>query len=198
MSIDTLNHPDTDLPTVIERPERIPGGGVYIPDPNLRATLNRILDKPNDAPITVAEMESFTHFGFHGTWLNGKLIEGRTIQDASIQDLTGLQFAVNLSGLSLDRNDISNLSPIANLTNLTMLNISNNGKISDLTPITALKKLRSFIFENCPEITSLSALEGLTELEHIQASHNFKISDLSPLAGKEKFREYSSLGTTYK
>ncbi|RKU12105.1 hypothetical protein C6501_11375 [Candidatus Poribacteria bacterium] len=209
-----INSPDTVPPPVVERPEIIPGAGVHIPDPNLRATLNRILDKPSDAPITIEEMESFNGFGFHGTRLHspiGPWIEGRNLHYAGIQDLTGLNYAINLQSLSLAGNDITDLTPIMKLPNLVMLDIgnndkisdlsqiaklpnlkelyiANNDKISDLTPMIGLKKLEVFVFENCPEITSLSALKGLTELKHIQAGHNFKISDLSPLAGKEKFK----------
>ncbi len=188
--ISGINSPDTVPPPVVERPEIIPGAGVHIPDPNLRATLNRILDKPSDAPITVAEMESFTAFAIHNTGIqiNGSTqLIWETLSNKGISDLTGLEFAINIGQLAIGGNPVSDLSPIANLTNLELLEISNS-KISDITPISGLKELRSFIFENCPEITSLSALEELTELEHIQAGHNFKISDLSPLAGKEKFK----------
>ena len=188
--ISEINSPDTNLPPVVERPEIIPGAGIHIPDVNLRTTLNRMLDKSSDAPITVAEMESFIGYGYHNTHIQ---IDGttqiiwETLSNKGISDLTGLEFAININSLAIGGNPVSDLSPIANLTNLELLAIDNS-KISDITQIAGLKKLKSFTFENCPEITSLSALEGLTELEHIQAGHNFKISDLSPLAGKEKFK----------
>ncbi|MDE0634566.1 MAG: leucine-rich repeat domain-containing protein [Candidatus Poribacteria bacterium] len=188
--ISGINSPDIVPPPVVERPEIIPGAGVHIPDPNLRATLNRILDKPSDAPITVTEMESFTAFGVHNTHrqINGSTqIIQETLNNKGIENLTGLEYAINIQGLSISDEGISDLSPISKLIKLRSLRLHFTN-VSDLTPISGLTKIREFVFENCPEITSLSALEGLTELENIQAGHNFKISDLSPLAGKKKFK----------
>ena len=75
-------------PTVIAPPERSPGTVVHIPDPNLRAAIAESLGKNPNAPITVEEMERL-----------GKL----DAQNRGIRDLTGLQFATNLSRLYLRR-----------------------------------------------------------------------------------------------
>ena len=51
--VSMLNSPDSVLPPVEQRPERIPGAGVYIPDANLRAALEAALGKASGDVITV-------------------------------------------------------------------------------------------------------------------------------------------------
>ena len=75
-------------PTVITPPERSPGTVVHIPDPNLRAAIAESLGKNPNAPITVEEMERLKELD---------------VPDRGIHDLTGLQFATNLSRLYLKR-----------------------------------------------------------------------------------------------
>jgi len=53
-----------------------------------------------------------------------------------ISDLTGLEYATNLTWLDLNHNQISDLSPLAGLTNLTQLGLWSN-QISDLSPLLA-------------------------------------------------------------
>ena len=89
-------------PTVIAPPERSPGTVVHIPDPNLRAAIAESLGKSPNAPITAEEMAR---------------LERLDVPNRGIQDLTGLQFATNLSRLYLEDNQISDLSPIAGLIN---------------------------------------------------------------------------------
>ena len=102
-------------------------GIVTIPDANLRAAIETALRKASGAPITQAEMASLTRL---------------EAPDSDISDLTGLEFATNLTrldlgprrtvygrGVSRDRvgfvrrrsnfannNEISNLSPLSGLT----------------------------------------------------------------------------------
>ena len=79
---------------------------VSIPDANLRAVVEDSLSKASGAPITRAEMASLTRL---------------EAPDKTISDLTGLEFAANLTWLSLARNSISDISALSNLTNLTQL-----------------------------------------------------------------------------
>ena len=82
-----LDFPElVDKPPVVPEPDRLPGAFVHIPDTNLRAAIAETLGKSLNAPITVEEMEGL-----------GRL-EAR---NREIQDLTGLQFATNLSRLNL-------------------------------------------------------------------------------------------------
>ena len=136
---------------------------VSIPDTNLRAAIEDALHKPAGATITNADMATLT--SLEPGW-------------GDIRELTGLEFAVNLTYVRLDHNQISDLSPLAGLTKLQFLNIQKN-RIVDLSPLAGLINLRELdLSEN--EISDLSPLAGLTNLRFLGISDS-KVSDLSPL-----------------
>ena len=152
-------------PTVIAPPERSPGTVVHIPDPNLRAAIAEALGKNPNAPITAEEMERLKELD---------------VPDRGIQDLTGLQFATNLSRLYLKDNQISHLSPLAGLINLRYLSLRGN-PVSDLSPLRGLTNLTRLYFEYT-QVSDISPLRGLVNLNHLSFHHTL-VSDPSPLAG---------------
>ena len=97
---------------------------VNIPDPNLRAAIEKTLDKASGATITTADMAKLTEL---------------VAEDANISDLTGLEAAINLTRLDLWTNNISDISAVARLTNLTSLNLNHNS-IADISPLAGLKQ----------------------------------------------------------
>ncbi len=147
------------------QPEQPPGTVVRIPDTNLRAAIAEELGKSPNAPITVEDMERL------------KRIDAR---NNGIEDLTGLQFAINLNELRLNNNQISDLSPIAGLINLRVLNLWINS-VSDLSPVKELKNLHNLNFG----ITSVSDLSPVAGLINLKSLHFYgaPVSDLSPVAG---------------
>ena len=164
--IDALNTPDSGLPPVVERPERIPGAGVYIPDANLRAAIAEALGKAASDAISEEEMATLTDLNF---------------VNMGIHDITGLEFATNLRELNFEANKVSDLSPVTGLSELKVLNIVNN-QISDLSPIAELKEMNYLVINHNP-ISDISAISGLTQLEYLQMSHIAGVSDISPLTG---------------
>ena len=179
-----------DKSPVVPEPDRLPGAVVHIPDTNLRAAIAEELGKSPNAPITVAEIEGLREL--HA-------------EKRDIRDLTGLQFAKNLSLLNLFHNQVSDLSPLASLINIRILELNHN-PISDLSPVKGLRnltdlhirhillsdlsQLTNFInlrvvhFNDLP-ISDLSPLAGLTDLEVVHAGGTL-VSDLSPLRGLTK------------
>ena len=155
-----------DKPPVVPEPDRLPGAFVHIPDSNLRVAIAEALGKSPNAPITAEEMERL-----------GKL----DVENRGIQDLTGLQFTINLDELSLGDNQISDLSPIAGLINLRSLSFPRSN-VSDLSPLAGLINLDNIWFNAGAKISDLSPLAGLINLRVIHAGGH-SISDLSPLAG---------------
>ena len=156
-----------DKTPVVPEPDRLPGAFVHIPDTNLRAAIAEELGKSPNAPITVEEMKRLRELGNKGK---------------EIHDLTGLQFATNLTKLQLrskSNNQISNLSPIAGLVKLRELRLDNNPQISDLSPIAGLINLEVLSFSQ-GNWSNLSPLAGLINLEWL-AFDNTNVSDLSPL-----------------
>ena len=166
-----LDFPElVDKPPVVPDPDRLPGAFVHIPDTNLRAAIAEALGKSPNAPITAEEMERL------------EKIEAR---NGGIQDLTGLQFATNLSRLDLGRwgntgNHVSDLSPIAGLINLQELFLNSN-QVSDLSPLAGLTNLQELLIISNP-VSDISTLRGLKNLKRLWMDRTF-VSDLSPLRG---------------
>ena len=138
----------------------------FLPDANLCRAIVQALGKPLGATVTKAELARLREL------------------DASYQgivDLTGLEFATNLTRLDLSDNQIVDLTPLAGLTNLTRLRLWWNNEIVDLTPLAGLTNLRSLNLGG-NKIVDLTPLAGLTNLTWLQLAAN-EIVDLTPLAG---------------
>ena len=152
----------------ITQPDILPGGQVHIPDPNLRAAIAEALGKNANAPITIAEMETLREL---------------EVRHSGINDLTGLQFAINLRKLIFNRNydPFSDISPIAGLVNLESLRIGSKF-LSDLSPLAGLINLRKLHGDFTRNVSDLSPLAGLINLEWLHFDDT-SVSDISPLAG---------------
>lgn len=185
-----LDSSDTVLPPVEQRPERIPGASVHIPDSNLRAAIADALGKAASDVITVEDMERLTELD---------------AEKKEISDLTGLQFAQNLDVLKISGNPVSDFSPLAGLTALEELSInwtllsnlsplaglvnlqnlrawSKDNTVSDLSPLANLTKLTSLDISGSREIKDISPLAELTNLEYLRLYDN-AITDIAPLEG---------------
>ena len=167
--ISGLNTPDSVLPPVVQRPERIPGASVYIPDPNLRAAIEEALGKASGDTITAEDMTKLTRLDVRNS------AEPRK---ENISNLTGLEFAINLNFLHIGGNSVSDLSPLAGLIKLDFLDAQGN-LISDISPLKGLTRLKGLILTG-NLISDISPLIGLTNLEELRANKNL-ISDFSPL-----------------
>ena len=100
---------------------------VPIPDVNLRAEIVKTLRKPPSATITAADLLK---------------LRTLTANNAGILDLTGLQYASNLTSLSLSNNRISNIALLAGLTQLTTLDLRDN-PLSDASVQTHIPQLQA-------------------------------------------------------
>ena len=180
--------------------KKAPSPTVTIPDANLRAAIETALGKDSDASITQVEMAAF---------------DSLDASDSDISDLTGLEFAVNLTYLSLNDNKITDILALASLTNLERLLLSNNriediSALSRLTNITelwlwnnriedisALSKLTNLtrLSLGRNNITDISALSGLTNLTTLVLSSN-RISDLAPLVANKGLGQGGTVDVT--
>ena len=138
---------------------------VDIPDPNLRAAIETALGKASGATITAAEMATLTY------------LDSR---DGDISDLTGLDYAINLTHLYLYNNSISDISAVSGLTNLTDLGLSGNS-ISDISAVSGLTNLTDLGLSR-NSISDISAVSGLTNLTWLDLWGN-SISDISAVSG---------------
>ena len=146
----------------------------WMPDANLRAAVRSTLDIQSGSALTQQAMTGLT-----------TLIARGTSTSNQISDLSGLEYATNLTRLFLDSNPISDLTPLKGLTALTQLELYRTST-SDLTPLkglTALKKLNLSRPDHVSyHISNLTPLKGLTGLTELSLSGN-RISDLTPLKG---------------
>ena len=152
-------------PPVVTQPDVLPGGHVHIPDSNLRAAIAEALDKSINAPITAEEMKRLSRFD---------------AGHRNVKDLTGLQFATNLTWLHLINNQISDLSPIAGITELRELWVRYN-HLSDMSPVRGLTNL-THLDVHVNQISDISPVRGLNNLRYLNCSDTL-VSDLSPVSG---------------
>ncbi len=137
---------------------------VEIPDPNLRQAIRETLQLPDGQPIARQEMQRLINL----------LAENR-----EIIDLTGLEYAPNLSRLELSFNQIQDITPLAELTNLRLLALVEN-PIADFSPLANLTQLTYLNLAGIP-IEDLTPLSNLMQLREIHLIH-CQIRDITPLA----------------
>lgn len=168
----------------------------WMPDETLRAAVREELGLPAAAPLTKDQMQR---------------IVSLYLKDKGISDITGLEFATNITELDISQNPITDLRPLSNLTQLTGLHFwhfpgnstnldlrplaslinlevttfEGNG-ISDITPLAGLKKLRELYLTN-NRIEEVHSLAGLINLEILFLEGN-GITDISPLSKLKKLR----------
>jgi hypothetical protein len=108
------------------------------------------------------------------THLSGLFLEYNQISNISpLSNLTGLY------NLKLNGNQISDISALSGLTNLISLRLQEN-QISDISPLSNLTGLTSLML-NGNQISDISALSGMTDLYYLSLNDN-QISDISPLS----------------
>ena len=129
---------------------------VNIPDPNLRAKIERTLNKRAGDPITAAEMATLTRLDASNSY---------------ISDLTGLKFAINLTWLNLYNSEIYTLPTgvFGGLSKVTSLTLTSNplttiktGAFNGLSSLTTLD-LRNMYVKTIEE-RAFNGLSNLTEL----------------------------------
>ena len=171
-----LDYPDRVVaPPDITQPDVLPGGQVHFPDSNLRAAVAEALGKRPNAPITAEEMKNLR---------NLDACRGGPC-DRGIRDLTGVQFAKNLTRINISHNQVSDLSPVAGLIELRELWITDN-PVSDISLVRGLTNLTHLGFGRC-QVSDISPARGLTNLTHLELQRTL-VADLSPIANLIKLK----------
>ena len=145
----------------------------WMPDENLRQVVRNKLGTPDGTPMLPEDM----------TGLYDLLVI-----EHDIESLKGLEYAVNLEFLVIDRSEVSDLTPLAGLENLESLAIVRS-EVSDLTPLAELKNLRVLkLYSN--HISELTPLTGLINLKVLELQVN-QIENISRLVGLVELQELS-------
>ena len=134
---------------------------VYFADENLKAAVEEALGISNPTPSDMLLLQSLT-------------------SSRAIENLTGIEYGINLSALELPASSISDISPLSDLTSLTVLRLHNNN-IGDITPLSNLVNLVDLNLDYNRLIQDISPLSGLSKLRTLYMAAN-QISDISPLA----------------
>jgi Leucine-rich repeat (LRR) protein/protocatechuate 3,4-dioxygenase beta subunit len=127
---------------------------VVFKDLNLENAIRSHINKPVGT-ITKEDMSSLTSLD---------------VGYRNIQDLNGLEFAVNLESLYMEGNQVSDLTPLSKLTKLKSVWIGKNN-ITNLSPLGSLTNLTELYAEE-NEITNLVGLESLTNLTILDLHQN--------------------------
>ena len=138
------------------------GTSVYFPDPLLKAAVEAKLGVSNPTPAQMLNLE----------WI---------FSNSAITDLTGLEYATNMTDLYLgDNSVVSDLSPLSGLIKMEILHLRGN-YINDLSPISGMTNLYELCLDGNP-VSNLSPISGLTKLQELWLRGN-QVSDISALAG---------------
>ena len=113
----------------------------WMPDANLRTAVRTSLGLADNEDLTQAKMLDLTELKAAGR---------------GISNLTGLEYATNVTIVKLAGNQILNISPLSGLTSVTKLRLQGN------------------------EITNIASLSGLTDLTELFLNDN-QITDVTPL-----------------
>ncbi len=176
---------------------------VNIPDPHLRAVIEKARGKASGDTITTADMAMLPRLeaknanitdltgleratNLTDLFLGDTHVEGAGwINSNSIKDLSPLAGLTNLTSLNLSQNNIADISPLAELTNLTWLDIGGNN-LSNISPVSGLINLTALrLWRN--NISDISAVADLTRLTELNLDYN-NISDISAVAGLTSLR----------
>ena len=158
----------------------------WMPDKNLRDLVRDALGLLANVIFTKAELLGLTELD---------AAEVPFSDDLRITDLTGLEYATELTELSLNEHAISDLRPLATLTQLTKLSLNNNEieniwhEGSDDNPFADLTELSELSLEN-NRIADISALEPLTQLTKLSLDYNL-IEDINALKSLAELTELS-------
>ena len=154
---------------VTSRADDVPGSAapVFMPDATLRQAVAAALGLEPYEAVGAQAMSALRSLDLRG---------------AGVSDLTGLEYAVNLTGLDLSGNPVADLTPLGLLVNLRVLGLA--GVEADPWPLFTLTGLRRLSLRDAG-LSDISMLSGLTELEVLDLSGN-PVSDLWPLAGMHR------------
>ena len=166
VATDAAGNPNTAATAqtiTIEIPPAIPDPATWMPDADLRSVIRGALGLATDATFTQAQLGQLTEL-----WAS----------QSGIGNLTGLEYAPELTTLSLWRNSISDLTPLQDLTKLSYLRLARNA-ISDVSPLSGLTALTSLGLQH-NNIVDVAPLATLVNLTWLRLAGN-AITDLSPL-----------------
>ena len=144
---------------------------VHFEDPALEEAICGTIGN-TEGTITIAQAQTVTLLNF-----------GKVAED-SVTSLGAIDLFTSLEAISLNAQDIEDISPLAALPNLVSIELGDS-RISDLEPLRGTHLRELFLYGN--QIQDVSPLADIPELEVLVLAGN-RIMDVSPLAGLTNLR----------
>lgn len=145
-----------------------------IPDVALYNVILNVADSNGDEILTVSEAEQIT-----------KLTVNPDTSKDDVKILKGIRYCKGLQRLTIQFQEVDDITELSYLTNLEYLNLYDNS-ITDITALSNLKKLKELDL-GYNDIIDITALSALTNLEFLVLGHS-QIDDLTALANLNKLR----------
>lgn len=139
----------------------------FIEDPHLETKLRYNLKKQNGVLTKTDLLKIDSIAGYN-----------LTFHDYPVKSIKGVEFCKNLTYVSLNLEDIDDLTPLKTLSNITYLSINQNYNLKNVDALAQLVSLEYLDIEsnNIEDITSLTTLK---KLKFFNIMYNHKISDIN-------------------
>lgn len=146
---------------------------VTIPDAALKSAINTQLGQSATADITESQMESLITL---------------SINDATLENLSGIEYAKNLENLYVTTGKITDISPVANLHKLISLRF-NDVPLVEIPDLNGLSELLYLDFDRTQiNNEALLSINQLPNLQSLYMSSVTTVTDISALASLPKLQ----------
>ncbi|WP_271004835.1 LapB repeat-containing protein [Listeria seeligeri] len=141
---------------------------VNIPDPVFKSYLNGLIGQPSTSDITEAQMDTITAI---------------TINGGSVSDITGIDYAHNLTSVRIANTQVTNFSLLASLPKLTNISLAGNNITSSSIPnLNNLQNLTSLSISPASlDNSALTKINKIPNLTYLDLDSNYSLTDIMPL-----------------
>ncbi|WP_271002469.1 LapB repeat-containing protein [Listeria seeligeri] len=141
---------------------------VNIPDPAFKSYLNDLLGQPSTSDITEAQMDTIATI---------------TINGGSVSDITGIDYAHNLTSVRIANTQVTDFSLLASLPKLTNISLAGNNITSNSIPnLNNLQNLSNLsISPTSLDNSALTKINKIPNLTFLDLDSNYSLTDIMPL-----------------
>ncbi|MBC1429153.1 LapB repeat-containing protein [Listeria seeligeri] len=141
---------------------------VNIPDPAFKSYLNDLLGQPSTSDITEAQMDTIATI---------------TINGGSVSDITGIDYAHNLTSVRIANTQVMDFSLLASLPKLTNISLAGNNITSNSIPnLNNLQNLSNLSISPASlDNSALTKINKIPNLTFLDLDSNYSLTDIMPL-----------------
>ncbi|MBM5595868.1 LapB repeat-containing protein [Listeria seeligeri] len=141
---------------------------VNIPDPAFKSYLNGLIGQPSTSDITEAQMDTITAI---------------TINGGSVSDITGIDYAHNLTSVRIANTQVTDFSLLASLPKLTNISLAGSNITSSSIPnLNNLQNLTNLSISPASlDNSALTKINKIPNLTFLDLDSNYSLTDIMPL-----------------